>query len=177
MLRILALAVTLIATPVFAQDFLTGKADASKPIDIQADSLEVLQQDKQAIFKGKVEAKQGNVRLKADEMRVYYKENSNAAAGGNSVSKIDVVGNVFLATPQETVQGSKGVYNVDQSLITLNGDVVITRDKNVLKGKDLTYNLKTGQSNLQGGGGTIGADGKKERVRGYFVPETGKKKP
>lgn len=178
MLRLLAFASLLFASPAFAQtDFLSGKTDTSKPIEIQADTLEVLQKDKQAVFRGKVEARQGNVRLKADEMHVYYKEKADgsAAAGGNSVSKIDVVGNVFLATPQETVQGGKGVYDVDNSVITLNGDVVITRSKNVLKGRDLVYNLKSGQSKIQGSG-AVGTDGKKERVRGYFVPESGSKK-
>lgn len=172
MKKYITLFLALFALPAAAlaqMNFISGKTDSSKPIDIQADSLEVLQKEQQAIFKGKVEAKQGNVRIKADEMHVYYREKGGAE--DNGVSRIDVVGNVFLATPAETVQGAKGVYDVDKGVITLSDNVVITRGKNVLKGKGLTYNLNTGRSELLSGGGTIGADGKKERVRGYFVPE------
>lgn len=161
-------------------DFLP-KGDANQPIEIQADNLEVLQKDKVALFRGNVEAKQGNVRLKADEMRVHYKEkaegkkaSNTTTEGQNSVSKIDVNGNVFLATPQETVQGSKGVYDVERSMITLTDQVVITRGKNILKGAGLTYNLKTGYSEMKSAP-AIGTDGKKQRVRGIFVPEKTKK--
>lgn len=161
------LAVCLLVQPAFAQSLLP-KGDSSQPIDIAADRLEVLQKDKLALFSGKVEAKQGNVRLKADEMRVHYRE--KAAGEQNGVSKIDVNGHVFLATPQETVQGAKGVYNVDKGLITLEGSVVITRGKNVLKGNGLTYDINTGRSALQGGGTESSSTGG-GRVRGIFVPE------
>lgn len=155
------------------QGFLSGKVDASRPIDIQADALEVLQNEQQAIFKGKVEATQGSVKLKADEMRVYYRPQS--VGNENGVSRIDVTGHVFMATQAETVQGSKGVYDVDKGIITLTDNVVITRGKNVLRGKGLTYNLNSGRSELiSSGGGGAGGSGPKERVRGYFVPEKAK---
>jgi lipopolysaccharide export system protein LptA len=161
----------LVALQANAQELLpTG--DSDKPIEIQADRLEVLQKDKVALFQGKVEAKQGNVRLKADQMRVYYKEKK--AGEQNSVSKIDVVGNVFLATPKETIQGAKGIYDVENALITLTNNVIITRNKNVLKGSGLTYNLKTGRSEMKGdvnAGDKTGSG----RVRGVFVPEKSQK--
>ena len=175
---LLFLIAILLAIPAMAQTDLLPKGSADKPIDIEADSLEVLQKDKQAIFKGKVEARQGDVRLRADEMHVYYKEKESGAtatASQNSVSKIDVTGNVFMATPQETVQGSRGVYDVEHSMITLTDNVIITRGANILKGKGLTYDLKTGRSQMLGGADTT-AGGKKERVRGIFVPEKGTKK-
>lgn len=167
----LSLLVLFFAAQLNAEDLLP-KADSDKPIEIQADRLEVLQKDKVALFQGKVEAKQGNVRLKADEMRVYYKEKK--AGEQNAVSKIDVVGNVFMATPKETVQGAKGVYDVDNSRIILTDNVIITRDKNVLKGSSLTYDLKTGRSEMKGG---VTADDKagSGRVRGVFVPEKSQK--
>ena len=154
------------------------KGNADKPVEIQADSLEVVQKDKVALFKGNVEARQGTMNLKADEMRVYYKEKGEnqgkmAAAGGNSVSKIDVQGNVFLSTPDETAQGSKGVYDVDKSSVTLTENVVVTRGKNILKGSWLIYNLKTGHSEMKSEA-TVGNDGKKQRVQGVFVPEKAK---
>lgn len=163
--------VFLITTQANAQQLLP-KGDSDQPIEIQSDRLEVLQKDKVALFEGKVEAKQGNVRLKADSMRVYYKEKK--AGEQNSVSKIDVIGNVFLATPKETIQGAKGVYDVDNSRITLTDNVIITRDKNVLKGSGLVYDLKTGRSEMKGGA-AVGDKTGSGRVRGIFVPEKSQK--
>ena len=173
-----------------AQTSVMQKRDPNQPVEIQSDHLEVIQANKVAIFSGNVEAKQGDVHLKADEMRVYYKEKDEgkdkkaapkekkpgdtaAAPPQNSISKIDVQGNVFLATPQETAQGTKGVYDVEKSTITLTENVVVTREKNVLKGSWLVYNLDTGQSEMKGD--AVDKDGKKQRVRGVFVPEKAKK--
>ena len=159
------------------------KGNSDKPVEIQSDSLEVLQQDKVALFKGNVEALQGTMHLKADELRVYYKEKAGdkqkPAPGAtdtttqNSVSKIDVRGNVFLSTPDETAQGDKGLYDVEKSIITLTENVVLTRGKNILKGSWLIYDLKTGHSEMKSPD-AVGKDGKKQRVRGIFVPEKAK---
>lgn len=164
------------------------KGNSDKPIEIQSDTLEVMQQDKIALFKGNVEAQQGTMHLKSDEMRVYYKEKQGTKdktakpaesptadlATQNSISKIDVRGNVFLSTPDETAQGDKGLYDVDKSTITLTENVVLTRGKNILKGSWLIYDLKTGHSEMKSDE-AVGKDGKKQRVRGIFVPEKAKK--
>jgi lipopolysaccharide export system protein LptA len=53
---------------------------------------------------------------------------------------------------------------------------VLTRDKNVLKGDRLTYNLATGKSAISGGGAAAKSGGK-DRVRALFVPDGAKDKP
>jgi len=161
------LALLLLAQPVAAQ--MNGKFDSKQPIEISADSLEVLQNEQKAIFKGNVVAIQGQVRLKADQMLVAYKQN---AEGKNSISKIEVTGNVFLATPEETASGAKGIYNVDAKQIDLVGGVTLTRGPNVLKGSALTYNLATGKSVVSGGGDLPGVKQQGGRVKGLFVPSS-----
>lgn len=155
-----------------------------QPIDIAAESLEVLQEKKQAIFTGNVVAVQGNVTLKSDKMTVFYKERArkqtsapeSGVPGGDAIEKIVVDGNVFLTTPEETAKGAHGVYRVTEKRIDLNDNVVLTRQKNVLKGEHLTYDLVTGQSKLVSAPGSGGGQG---RVRALFVPEekTEQKKP
>lgn len=161
-----------------ADDF--KKYNTGKPISIEANSLEVLQNEKKAIFQGGVTASQGDIRLKANKMTVYYKgggmPGADAGGAGTGISRIDVDGNVFLATPQESAQGSKGVYDVDKKTIHLLGGVVLTRGQNVLKGSALEYNLATGKSLLSGGASAT-VDGKPApggRVKALFVPEQGK---
>lgn len=171
-----------LAGSAFAQSFDQYKTD--KPIQIDANSLEVLQNEKKAIFKGNVVATQGDIRLKSDRMTVHYKQGGtseqkdNAASPLSSgISKIEVDGNVFLATPQESAKGEKGVYQVDQKTIRLMGGVVLTRGQNVLKGSGLEYNLATGKSLLTGG--VSAEDSGKPvsggRVRALFVPDQTKK--
>lgn len=152
------------------------KVDSSEPIQISADSLEVLQAEKKAIFTGNVIAVQGQVTLKSARMTVYYRnggqEGDNALGGANGVSKIEVEGSVLLATPEETAEGEKGVYLVDERMIHLTGNVVLTREKNILKGAKLDYNLATGRSLLSGGTAvTTGGGESGGRVRGLFVPK------
>ena len=55
--------------------------DSSLPIEITADSLEVLQDRKVATFTGNVDAVQGDLVLSADLLRVHYGDAESASAG------------------------------------------------------------------------------------------------
>src|SRR5690606_21662694 len=112
-------------------------------IEVTADSLEVLQLDRRAVFRGNVVAVQGQVRLRSDVMIVTYRQGDERTQGENTISRLDVDGNVFMTTPEETAKGDKGVYNVDKKEIVLQGNIALTRQKNVLKGDRLEYNLAT----------------------------------
>lgn len=154
------------------------KIDTSQPIKIAADSLEVLQKEQKAVFRGNVVAEQGTINLRAGSMTVFYRQSGaqKEGAGGvpaDGVSKILVEGDVFLTTPQDTARGDKGVYDVDKKEIRLQGNVVLTREKNVLKGSELEYNLVTGRSLVTGSGGVGVTTGGESggRVRGLFVPQ------
>lgn len=145
--------------------------NADLPIQIDADSLEV-QQDKQlAVFRGDVDARQGDIRLRAQELKVWYSSGGEggaqagetAADVGGSIVRIDARGQVFVSSPEETARGDLGVYDVASREITLTGDVVLTRGENVIRGQKLVMDMDTGLSRMQGG-----ADG--GRVRGLFTP-------
>lgn len=140
--------------------------NSKAPIAIDADALEVLQAQNKAIFSGNVVAKQADVLLKADKMTVYY---SNKSTSSNAISKIEVNGNVYLATPKETARGSYGEYDTVRNFIILSGGVVLTKDKNVLKGSRLEFDINSGRSKLDGASSETGGSG--GRVRGLFVPE------
>jgi len=162
----------------FAPQVLAAEAIGAKnngPIEINADTLEVLQQQNKAIFSGNVVAVQGDMRLKSDKMTVHYtraegKEGGPKTEGGSGIERIEVQGNVFLSTPEETASGTSGLYNVTQREVDLIDNVVVTRGKNVLKGDRLTYNLATGKSVVSSKGAATDTTGKKQRVRALFVP-------
>ncbi len=161
-LRFLIVAGALIATGptsdgAFAQ---TATADDTKlPIEITADSLEVIQKEQLAVFRGNVDAVQGAMRLTANEIWVRYRPDSKQEVQG-AISRIDASGRVRFSTPSETAQGDVGVYDLDTRIVTLTGSVVLTRDGNVIRGEKLMLNLATGQSKIESS----------RRVRGLFQP-------
>ncbi len=144
--------------------------DTGLPIEITADTLEVQQNPGVAIFRGNVDAVQGELNLRADMLTVYYRKGQD---GKNAISLIEAEGNVFLSSPSEMAQGEKGVYNIDANTIELNGAVVLTRGENVIRGNRLVLNLATGQSKMESG---IARAGKRERVKALFVPKSTKQK-
>ncbi len=156
----------LFGAPAFGQLELGGGHDANQPIEITADSLEV-QQDKQlAIFRGTVDAVQGEMNLRADVLVVHYRSRED---NQNSISLIEAEGNVFLSSPTEMAQGDRGTYDVDAQLVRLDGSVVLTQGENVIRGDHLVLNLATGQSKMAS---VASADGGKQRVKAIFVPES-----
>lgn len=168
---ILGLAWLLAAATAAAQST-SNLPDADKPIEIDADALEVHQEEQLAIFTGNVVVVQGRNELRADQVKVHYRQDKGSGGGDAAVNgairQIDAVGNVQVASPSETATGDAGVYDVDARLITLTGNVVLTRGQNVLRGRKLTMYLASGESRLESGEGG--------RVRGLFVPDRSSKK-
>ncbi len=146
-------------------DLLGADHDSSQPIEITADTLEVQQTEKIAIFRGDVDAIQGDMLLRADVLIVHYRE-TNDNPDDLGISRIDAEGNVFVSSPDETAQGSRGIYDVDNAVINLAGDVVLTQGDNVIQGDELVMDLESGKSQVISSGTTGG-----DRVRGLFVPQ------
>ena len=148
-----------------------GSHDSKLPVEIQADELEVLQHDEKAVFKGNVEAVQGDLNIKADEMLVYYNRSKDQIGQSkNSVSMVETKGNVKFYTPGETAKSDKGIFDVEKNIITLLGNITLTSGKNLVKGEKLIYNLTTGESKIISNKKDNGG-----RVKGIFTPSEQKK--
>src|SRR5262249_37327814 len=117
-----------------------SKRDANAPIEVSADRFDADFNSKQGTYSGNVIVKQGDFRLRADKVRV------NVVSG--KPDKIFATGNVVFSAPNGNAQGDDGVYDVAPRLITLNGHVLLTKEKNVMRGSTLTVNLITGQAQL-----------------------------
>ena len=88
-----------------------------------------------------------------------------------AITLIEVQGNVFMATPQESARGDRGNYDVPTRMLHLYGsNVVLTRDKNIMRGTALEYNMATGRSILTNGSQPVGSPSSGTRVRSVFVP-------
>lgn len=132
--------------------------DETQPIEIAADSLEVQEAEGVAIFRGKVVAGQGTLRLTANELEVTY---GQGGGGTGEINRLQAKGEVFLANGAETAAGDWADYDVSQGVIKMGGAVTLTQGGNVVKGGALTIDLNTGQGKVDGGGG---------RVKSVFAP-------
>jgi len=145
--------------------------DDAAPIEITADELEVRQSEGIATFKGDVDAVQGDLTLSAQTLDVFYGDGAaDGAEGANGagqamgeIRRVEAHGDVVVSSPREIARGSDGVYDLTTRRITLTGDVVLTRDDNVLRGNRLEIDLASGVSRLR----AAGPDG---RVRARFAP-------
>jgi lipopolysaccharide export system protein LptA len=160
-------------------------ANASKPVDIEADTLEVDDKKKTAVFRGNVSATQGGVNMKSKEIYVTYAAgekktasaepvaSGNPLGGGGQIKQIDAKGNVFL-TMKPTKEGEKpqeaksdwAIFDVKKQQITIGGDVVLSQGENVIRGSKLVIDLTTGLSRFENSGKTGGT----ERMRAIFTP-------
>ena len=149
-----------------------GQHDSSQPVQINADSLDVQQDKKVAVFKGNVDATQGDMRLKTDLLRVFYTETakgerkpgSGTTGGNTSITRLEAEGNVFVSRPDQTGRGDRGTYDLEKRTIVLEGNVVLTDRESVVKGTRATMDLNTRQSTVQSGAGG--------RVQGTFQPKS-----
>ena len=155
-----ALLVLCLMTAASAQQVTSGfgltSKDTSAPIEVSADRFDADLASKTGTYSGNVLVKQGEMRLRADKVKV------NVVSG--KPDKIFANGNVLFTAPSGNAQGDACVYDVAPRLITLTGRVILTKDKNVMRGSSLTVNLATGQAQL----GAKQVPG--QRVQGLFTP-------
>jgi lipopolysaccharide export system protein LptA len=138
----------LIAGPAMAQ---LGQGDG--PVDITADSLEVVNTQCLSIWSGSAEALQDRTRLRADVLKTYSKKGPPKTGGkGASCGELDrmeAIGNVYYVTPQQKVRGDAADYDVVGEIMVITGDVVAVNGQNVLRGERLTVNVATGDAQMQ----------------------------
>jgi lipopolysaccharide export system protein LptA len=152
--------------PARAQEFGAAFAGfdtgSDEPIQIEADKLEVRDPEKLAIYSGNVQVRQGESVLEAPELRVYYTgdpaeqvtgegEAEGQGAPGSQVSRIEAGPNVTVHSGEQTASGDSVVLDMQQDLITMIGNVVLTQGPNVVRGQRLVVNLQTKQGRMEGG--------------------------
>lgn len=155
----------------------------NEPIKIDANSLEVRDKDKAAVFSGNVIVQQGDTTLRCKELVVFYdaksankpapgdggKSNADSLASGGPISssairRLEINGGVIVNTKEQTATGDQAIYETASNTITLTGKpVVLTSGPNVIRGQRLTVDLVSGTSRFEGG-----------RVESLIVPGSAK---
>ena len=142
--------------------------NTAAPVDVAADRIEVQDRADRAIFSGNVVARQADLTMNASRVTVAY---SNA--GGIEIERIDASGGVTVKSPSETARGQFAIYDLRSRLITLLGNVTLTRGASHVNGARLVLDLQTGRAVMDGGARTAaGTSTLGGRVTGRFtVPQ------
>ena len=143
--------------------------DSNAPVDVSADRIEVQDRADRAIFAGNVHVTQAELTLETPRLTVAY---SGGQGGGSSVQirRLDAAGGVVVKSPSETARGDFGIYDLDRKLITLIGNVQLTRQNDRVSGARLVIDLDSGRAIVDGGPPGVNQSG--GRVTGHFtVPQ------
>jgi lipopolysaccharide export system protein LptA len=137
------------------------KKEEKKPTDIISDSMEILDQEKRAIFTGNVNLKQPDLDWTADKMIIDYEETTNADGTTSTDAKlIDSAGNVKIVTDKETITGKWAKMDVKENKLKVGGNVKVVQDDTILYGELMDTDLDTDKTVMSGG-----------RVKGEFRPK------
>ncbi len=138
-----------------------NKDGDKKPTDIVSDSMEILDQEKRAVFTGNVNLKQPDLDWTADKMIIDYEETTNTDGTTSTDAKfIDSTGNVKIITDKETITGKWAKMDVKENKLKVGGDVKVVQDDTILYGELMDTDLDTDKTVMSGG-----------RVKGEFRPK------
>jgi lipopolysaccharide export system protein LptA len=137
--------------------------NSDAPIDWGAERIEVQDRANRVILTGNVVAKQANLTLNAERITVAYLQSN-----GIKVQRIDASGGVRLRSPSETARGDFAIYDLGQRLITLIGNVTLTREGSDVNGGRLVLDLDSGLA-VMSGSASSGEGASGGRVTGTFL--------
>jgi lipopolysaccharide export system protein LptA len=151
-----------------------------QPVRIKAASLEVREKDKQATFTGNVHVVNGDTELRCRSLVVFYEEDSASdknmkaaepgPGGERSIKRIEAKGNVLVTQKDQNATGDAAIFNMKENVVTLTGNVVVSRARDVLRGQRLTVDLTNGVSKMDGGQVDAVIDARKPSEKGAEKP-------
>lgn len=141
---------------------LSKSTKKKQPVDIESNTMEIIDAKNQAIFTGKVVAKRGETTLHAAKLVAdFIKEKKKDGTNKTVVTFLNATGGVLIITKTQRITGKWARMDVKADKAVVGGDrVVVKQGNSIITGKKLNVNLKTDQSIMTGG-----------RVKGTFTPQ------
>jgi lipopolysaccharide export system protein LptA len=136
------------------------QANSKDPIQVDAKTLEIYEENKQriSVFSGNVVVTRGPTVMKASTMRLYSAiAGAKDASGKDAPSKdaktggftrIEAAGPVSVVSGDQSVTGANAVVDMKAQIMTLTGNVVLTRGKDIATGDRLTVDMRTGRARI-----------------------------
>lgn len=134
------------------QGFATNR---DQPISIAADSLEVLDQTKKAIFSGNVVVQQGDTTMRSKELVVFYDGKGTGAAGapaGATPAKPGAPAKPAAGTPAngEALAAGSPISSSSIRRLEINGSVVVTTKEQTATGDQGVFETASNTITLTG---------------------------
>ena len=174
--------ILIIPASLLAEDSILNKEELinkNEPIEINSDRMDAYSEEKTVMFSGNAVVKQGDKVLKADELKIHYKNETNAQIKkkskapfktGNMMEKITAAGNVTSTQGERTVTGDEATYYHESGQVIITGNVVMREGNNVITGCKATIYLNENRGKLE-----ECEPGKKQRVQLKIYPQEMKK--
>lgn len=124
--------------------FGTVQQDTSLPVEVSADSLSVSQNDGSALFTGNVIIGQGEMRLSAPRVLVFYTENQSG------VERLEATGGVTVVNGDQAAEADTAEYEVNRGTIRMVGNVLLTQGANTLVSDSMDVDLEAGTALMNG---------------------------
>ncbi len=146
--------------------------ESSEPIHIEADRMISQEEKNSVVFIGNVDASQGPVTIRTDEMTVHYtQKGEDSPAGQNSeVKKMICIGNVEITQQDWLGTGERMDYFALDRKVILSGKAKAWQGQNMISGKTIVYYLDEKRSVVEPGAESNG------RVSGTFVQQSSSSK-
>ena len=159
--------------------FTLAAQGSEAPIHIEADRMVSQEKDNSVIFTGNVDARQGELLIRTDEMTVYYIQNekNNGKKGASEVNKLICKGNVQISQGNWLGTGQRMDYYAKDRKVILSGDAKGWQGQNMVAGKTITYFLDEGRSIVEGPASASGEGDKSKpgRVKAVIQPNAANK--
>ena len=147
-----------------------SKETNGAPIVIKADSLELDDKQKIAIFTGNVDVKEKDFVINCQKMVLYYKGEATGQAsetGGFNIDKIIATGKVIITRPGGGLAtAEKAIYYRGDEKVVLTGKPKVKQGNDFVRGSKITLYLKENRSVVEGS--------KTDKVRAVYFPRSEK---
>lgn len=148
-----------LSTPsAFASETLvSAQALSREPVNISSKQLEADGNQNFVTFVGEVVARQGDLVIYADELKVMYAPESQA------MDRAEAKGNVRVVRGDQVATSDLAIYDSREETILLSGNPKVKQGESFLVGSEITIYLREQRSVVHGSGG--------DRVNAVFSPE------
>lgn len=141
------------------------------PVSFDAGNIALDDRANRVVLTGGVTINQAGLTVRSNRMLANYTDD-----GSLDVQRITANGGVVVTRGNERASGDVAIYDFNRRIITMAGNVRLSRGSDTLSGGRLVIDLATGQSSVDGraGGGSSapGERGSDGRVSGTFsVPQ------
>ncbi len=143
-----------------ASNAFKGMGNNDEPIQIEADKLEIIDNQNTALLTGNVSVVQGTTLLKARQIKVFYLRSEDQSETNSGIRKIDASGKVAIRSEDNHVTADEASVDMVKEFVTLTGNVLISQGQNIVKGCIVTVDLKRNVSNVKPCGGSSSGSGR-----------------